>query len=131
MIEATLPLETASAIESVGRLRAALRKRAPGPAEGKRRMEWMVRVCDQWSLEELATMDEAAVEAVLDGWEDDVAKGPGEILGARQGVVGRLLSAPQRYWRAASADRRALLSGVGGFGVGVGMAFVILTRTRR
>lgn len=132
MIEDVLPLETADAIESVGRLRGALRKRAPNQADGKRRMEWMVRVCDQWSLEELAEMDEAAVASILDGWEEDVAKGPGEVLGAKQGVVKRFVAAPGRWWKTASADARSLVSGVGGFGMGVAVGLVLFARfTRR
>ncbi|KDQ13191.1 hypothetical protein BOTBODRAFT_84978, partial [Botryobasidium botryosum FD-172 SS1] len=72
-IEELLPADLGEAVEKVGKLRTELRKRAPGHAGGdvsKRRMGWMVRVCDEWSLEELSTMDDKMIIALLDrGWE--------------------------------------------------------------
>lgn len=90
-IESALPDGVGDAIESVGRLRGALRKRVPGMDTGtiERRMGWMIKVCDRWSLSELAEMDDAMLEAVLDGWEDDVAKGYWDV---RPGVWGKVVS---------------------------------------
>lgn len=75
-IEAGLPADVGSAIDNIGSLRAKLRKTAPGSAAEtvKRRMEWMVRVTDSWTLSELAAMQPAQQEAILDGWEEDYAR---------------------------------------------------------
>lgn len=61
-------------IERVGALRERLRSRAPGTGGevGKRRMKWMIGVCEEWSLEELGLMDDDMMERLLDqGWEKD------------------------------------------------------------
>ncbi|ORY57410.1 putative NAD(P)-binding-domain-containing protein [Leucosporidium creatinivorum] len=91
-IEGTLPDRVGDAIESVGTLRSELRKVANGKDKAtiERRMDWMVRVCDKWSLAELAEMDERMRQEVLDGWEDNVAKGYWDV---NAGVLGKAASA--------------------------------------
>jgi precorrin-2 dehydrogenase/sirohydrochlorin ferrochelatase len=72
-IEAHLPESVAKAIENVGVLRAKLRERAPGVGGdvGKRRMKWMIDVCNKWSLDDLALLDEDGIERMLNlGWEN-------------------------------------------------------------
>ncbi|KAG0070572.1 hypothetical protein BGZ90_012601 [Linnemannia elongata] len=49
-----LPNRVGEAIEQVGILRAKLRKMAPGPEVGPKRMGWMSRVCEQWRMEDPA-----------------------------------------------------------------------------
>lgn len=90
-IEETLPEEVGDAIESVGKLRGQLRKVANGKdtATIARRMDWMIRVCDKWSLAELAAMDERMREEVLNGWEDNIAKGYWDV---NAGVLGKAAS---------------------------------------
>ncbi|KZT42011.1 siroheme synthase [Sistotremastrum suecicum HHB10207 ss-3] len=71
-IENVLPDDVEQTVLNVGRLRAKLRKRAPGVGGmlGKRRMGWMIKVSTQWSLEELAALDDLMMEKLLDeGWE--------------------------------------------------------------
>lgn len=71
-VESNLPESVAKAIENVGVLRAKLRERAPGIGGdvGKKRMVWMVDVCNQWSLDDLALLDDRGIERMLDlGWE--------------------------------------------------------------
>lgn len=71
-IESNLPDSTAKAIENVGVLRAKLKERAPGTGGdvGKKRMKWMVDVCNKWSLDDLALLDDQGIEKMLDlGWE--------------------------------------------------------------
>lgn len=71
-IESNLPESVAKAIENVGVLRAKLRERAPGIGGdvGKKRMRWMIDVCNKWSLDDLALLDDQGIERMLDlGWE--------------------------------------------------------------
>lgn len=91
-IEENLPLKVGEAIESVGRLRNALRVKAPQKDVETiaRRMEWMIRVCDLWSLNDLAAMTPEQREEILDGWEDGVAKTIWEVKG--WGLFGRALA---------------------------------------
>ncbi|KAG9100608.1 Bifunctional dehydrogenase and ferrochelatase [Ceratobasidium sp. UAMH 11750] len=60
------------AIRQVGILRTRLRKRAPGVGGslGRKRMKWMIKVCDTWTFEELADLDDEMMERLLsEGWE--------------------------------------------------------------
>ena len=71
-VESSLPESTAKAIENVGLLRAKLRERAPGIGGevGKKRMRWMIDVCNKWSLDDLALLDDQGIERMLNlGWE--------------------------------------------------------------
>jgi len=78
-----LPEDTEAAIEGVGALRAELRKRAPGVGGelGKKRMVWMIGVCDRWGLGEMQVLqDEEVRRKVLDeGWNKDRVVGPGDV----------------------------------------------------
>ena len=63
------------AIEKVGQLRAKLKERAPGVGGklGRERMKWMSAICNNWSIEELASLDDRAMDNLLDeGWEKDM-----------------------------------------------------------
>jgi len=68
-----LPRNIGSAIQKVGELRRGLRKVAPGndTALGAKRMRWMSRVCDRWSLEELCEMDEGDMKELLRYFDDE------------------------------------------------------------
>merc|ERR1711939_883700 len=60
-----LPANTGEAITEVGKLRQMLRKVAPGIEEGPKRMAWMIKVSDAYSLEDLCAMDEKDMETLL------------------------------------------------------------------
>jgi precorrin-2 dehydrogenase/sirohydrochlorin ferrochelatase len=73
-IESKIPESTPKAIENVGVLRAKLKERAPGIGGdvGKKRMKWIINVCNQWSFDDLALLDDQGIERMLDlGWEKD------------------------------------------------------------
>lgn len=81
-IEDSLPADIERSIDSVGKLRAELRKRAPGTggAMGQRRMNWMIQVCDRWSLDQLALMTDDTRTRLLDqGWDKRKVLGPEEM----------------------------------------------------
>ena len=60
-----LPENIGAAVQKVGMLRRKLRKVAPDNEEGPKRMGWMSKVCEQWSLEDLVEMDENDMEKLL------------------------------------------------------------------
>ena len=64
-IAASLPSNIGDAVKKVGMLRKKLRKVAPNAEEGPKRMQWMSKVCEQWSLEELTEMDEEDMQRLL------------------------------------------------------------------
>ena len=64
-IAASLPSNVGAAIQQVGQLRKKLRKIAPDPNEGPKRMQWMSRVCETWSLDDLTKMSEHDMEHLL------------------------------------------------------------------
>ncbi|KAI5839350.1 hypothetical protein DFP73DRAFT_562364 [Morchella snyderi] len=84
-IAETLPTNVGDAIVRVGELRKRLRKVAPEPAQGPKRMEWMSRVCESWSLEELCDMDEADMDGLLGFFEEGKVPGYKELRGIQEG----------------------------------------------
>ena len=70
-IARTLPANIGAAVQQVGALRRRLRRVAPSVEEGPKRMKWMSRVCEQWSLEELVEMDEEDMRVLLGCYEPD------------------------------------------------------------
>ncbi|KAI4198462.1 MAG: hypothetical protein LQ350_005257 [Teloschistes chrysophthalmus] len=64
-IAASLPENVGAAIQRVGMLRKKLRKVAPATEEGPKRMQWMSKVCESWSLDDLVAMDEGDMEKLL------------------------------------------------------------------
>jgi precorrin-2 dehydrogenase/sirohydrochlorin ferrochelatase len=64
-IAANLPVDIGAAVQKVGMLRKKLRKVAPDIEEGPKRMGWMSRVCEEWSLEELVEMGEEDMDRLL------------------------------------------------------------------
>ena len=87
-VKGALSGKEGEALVRVGALRAKLKERAPGVGGelGKKRMRWMSRVCETWSLEELGSLDDGDVGRLLDeGWERNRVPAPAEIL---KGSVG-------------------------------------------
>ncbi|KAK3708034.1 Bifunctional dehydrogenase and ferrochelatase [Vermiconidia calcicola] len=70
-IAASLPPKMGDAISKVGELRKRLRKVAPGNDEGPKRMQWMSKVCVQWTLEDLCEMDERDMDDLLQSFAPD------------------------------------------------------------
>ena len=64
-IAKSLPDNVGAAVQKVGLLRRKLRKVAPDVEEGPKRMGWMSKVCEQWSLQDLVEMDEKDMEKLL------------------------------------------------------------------
>jgi precorrin-2 dehydrogenase/sirohydrochlorin ferrochelatase len=69
-IAGNLPENLGEAITRVGQLRKRLRKVAGAQEDGPRRMEWMSRVCEEWTLEELCQLGDAEMEALLEGYKE-------------------------------------------------------------
>lgn len=65
-----LPENLGEAITRVGVLRKRLRKIAGKHGDGTKRMEWMSRVCEEWTLEELCEMGEDEMVALLAGFRE-------------------------------------------------------------
>ena len=71
------------AIDKVGVLREKLKVRAPGIGGkvSRERMKWMIGVCDTWTMEQLAELDEPAMERLLDeGWNTRTVPGYHQIV---------------------------------------------------
>lgn len=132
-IEALLPPNIGLAIANVGLLRSDLRNRAPGHTESARRMQWMIRVSDRWPTDALAAMTPEQRERVLDGWEDNVARGPRDMPG------NNIFTRWAQRWRSAAqynacpltAFERSVASGIGGIVLGAAIATAVCARTWR
>ncbi|KAL1995953.1 hypothetical protein VTN49DRAFT_819 [Thermomyces lanuginosus] len=64
-IAEALPERTGEAVEKVGTLRRKLREVAPDAAEGAKRMRWISKVCDSWTLKDLVDMTEEDMDILL------------------------------------------------------------------
>lgn len=71
-IAASLPPRAGTAIESVGRLRAMLRKVEPGSDAVARRMGWMIRVSDAFDWQTFCDMTEEDMKNLLLFYPDEV-----------------------------------------------------------
>ncbi|KAF2187876.1 siroheme synthase middle domains-like protein [Zopfia rhizophila CBS 207.26] len=64
-IASTLPSNIGAAIQKVGVLRRKLRKVAPAQEEGPKRMQWMSKICEQWSLDDLCDLTDDDMDTLL------------------------------------------------------------------
>ncbi|PGH23980.1 hypothetical protein AJ80_02042 [Polytolypa hystricis UAMH7299] len=70
-IARTLPGNMGAAISNVGMLRRKLRGVEGKAEEGPKRMKWISRVCESWSLSELVEMDNQDMNALLQHYAAD------------------------------------------------------------
>lgn len=81
-IEQALSGIEGTAIQKVGALRMKLKERAPGVGGelGKKRMAWMTKLCNEWSINELGALNEDSMRRLLDeGWGNDKVPSPGAL----------------------------------------------------
>ncbi|KAJ7285986.1 siroheme synthase [Mycena rebaudengoi] len=74
------------AIQRVGLLRAQLKERAPGVGGplGRKRMKWMIEVCNKWEMDELSQLDDAIITKLLDdGWDKNCVPTLEQLKGIR------------------------------------------------
>ncbi|RQM05147.1 hypothetical protein DH86_00003169 [Scytalidium sp. 3C] len=76
-----LPENLGEAITKVGRLRQMLRKLASSPEEGPKRMAWMVKVSDTYSLDDLCRMTEEDMATLLKYYASNQVPSLKEIRG--------------------------------------------------
>ncbi|KAI0429448.1 putative siroheme synthase Met8 [Xylaria sp. FL1042] len=60
-----LPAGVGNAIERIGELRVKLRKMAPDPADGPKRMRWMTKVSDAYSWDEMCALADEDMDNLL------------------------------------------------------------------
>ncbi|KAF5389799.1 hypothetical protein D9757_003723 [Collybiopsis confluens] len=74
------------AILKIGQLRAQLKERVPevGGAIGRKRMKWMSKICNEWSLKDFTVLDDGMIQKLLDeGWEKNRVPTFEEISGGK------------------------------------------------
>lgn len=93
-LENSIPKDAGKALENTGKLRMKLRKLASGKEKEDidRRMDYMSRVCDKWSIEQLKELDDDMIERVLEGWEKGQARGYWDVNKSKWGGLGYLMS---------------------------------------
>ena len=82
-IAKSLPENLGAAIWKVGALRKRLRGVAPEPEEGPKRMQWMSKVCDEWSLKDFVDMTEDDMDALLGFYGPNTVPKFGEVRKSR------------------------------------------------
>lgn len=86
-IARNLPVNVGAAVERVGVLRNKLRELAPAPEDGQKRMRWISKVCDMWTLEEFCEMTEEDMNALLNNYEKGDVPSLRAVRGDDDGVV--------------------------------------------
>ncbi|KAJ2801836.1 uroporphyrin-III C-methyltransferase, partial [Coemansia furcata] len=67
-VAAALPRGTGLAVEQIGRLRKRIREADPKPENSKRRMAWLMQLCDYWPIEQLANLDSDNIDSLLEAY---------------------------------------------------------------
>ncbi|KAJ2642703.1 uroporphyrin-III C-methyltransferase [Coemansia sp. RSA 1694] len=67
-VAAALPRGTGLAVEQIGRLRKRIREADPKPESSKRRMAWLMQLCDYWPIEQLARLDADNIDSLLEAY---------------------------------------------------------------
>ncbi|KAJ1897082.1 uroporphyrin-III C-methyltransferase [Coemansia sp. RSA 455] len=67
-VAAALPRGTGLAVEQIGRLRKRIREADPKPESSKRRMAWLMQLCDYWPIEQLANLDSDNIDSLLEAY---------------------------------------------------------------
>ncbi|WFD42481.1 Bifunctional dehydrogenase and ferrochelatase [Malassezia psittaci] len=83
-LENAIPSYTGDAIERVGSLRSALRKIAPRPEQSAARMSWMTDVCETWTIDQLAELDDESIPLVLEGWHDRTVPAYSQVMQSKR-----------------------------------------------
>lgn len=86
-IEDSLTGLEGEAVAKVGELRDQLKERAPGVggALGRKRMRWMIDVCNAWDVDDLRLLDHEMIRKLLDdGWENNRVPSLEELGGKRR-----------------------------------------------
>ncbi|KAJ3415408.1 hypothetical protein HDV05_005002 [Chytridiales sp. JEL 0842] len=80
MIREALPKATGEAVKKMGALRQRVKEVDPGNQSVGKRMSWLTKLSDQWTVEEMAVMGEDEVMLLLDAYErgDKVPTFPGK-----------------------------------------------------
>ncbi|EGG02359.1 uncharacterized protein MELLADRAFT_49870 [Melampsora larici-populina 98AG31] len=72
IIEKNLPNNLEKAIANVDTIRSRLREKVSSQDRSSDRMSWMIKLCDRWSWDELAELDDVQIEMILQAaWGDD------------------------------------------------------------
>ena len=87
-IAVNLPENIGAAVQKVGMLRRRLRKVAPDAAEGPKRMGWMSKVCEEWTMQDLVGMDESDMDRLLEFYEPNSVPSFEEVRLGRTGEEG-------------------------------------------
>ncbi|KAI9014964.1 tetrapyrrole methylase [Gaertneriomyces semiglobifer] len=69
MLASALPANARAAVEKVGQLRARVRATDPNPESCAKRMRWLSQLCDSWSFEEMAALNDHKMNEALDAYE--------------------------------------------------------------
>lgn len=95
IIEKNLPANLEKAIANVDNIRSRLRERVSNQDRSSDRMSWMIKLCDRWSWEELAELDDGQIEMILQAaWENDA---PGKIPKQDRKVLTKQMLVP--WWK--------------------------------
>lgn len=126
IIERAIHPDLGDAIENVGKLRAMLRARAPENTQGARRMKWMIDVCESWSFEDLAKLNEREMQVILEGWQKGTVPSPTRVRG-----LTNALPTPKSAWKTLTSTCPVAgsispwLSGIAGVALGAAVTSAI------
>ncbi|KAL1916829.1 uncharacterized protein VTP21DRAFT_5533 [Calcarisporiella thermophila] len=93
-IASSLPLGLGDAITKVGQLRARVRETDGSHESVSKRMGWMSKFCESWTLEELRELNEETIEQLMEYFQRDEIPSASSILNKRvtgEKVLGKII----------------------------------------
>jgi precorrin-2 dehydrogenase/sirohydrochlorin ferrochelatase len=91
-IAKNLPINVGDAVQKVGVLRQKLRELSPNIEDGAKRMGWMSKVCNTWSLEALCAMTEQDMERLLTFYGSNEVPGSKQIQGKEKAKEDQIIA---------------------------------------
>lgn len=81
LIENSLPPSIGTAISNIGKLRQRLRTIEPqvGGKPGLKRMKWMINVCDSYTFDQLAELNDEDLDYILQGYQHNIVPRPSKL----------------------------------------------------
>ncbi|CAG8440456.1 11922_t:CDS:1 [Diversispora eburnea] len=92
-IQDNLPKRIGDSIEAVGLLRQKVREVDPDHASSEKRMNWMSKICEEWSLDELKMLNEKKIDELISHYKNNNVPKYSEIISSegKKGYTGRII----------------------------------------
>ncbi|KXN70501.1 tetrapyrrole methylase [Conidiobolus coronatus NRRL 28638] len=86
-ISESLPKNVGLAMENFGRVREAIQKADPGHESAPKRMKWCCDLCDLWSYDQLAKVDDTIIEQLVNNYRDSQVPSFSSLVESKGSII--------------------------------------------